>query len=89
MGESFLFLVPWATLPATAPTGQCAVTAVCRASSRMEAVELMRAKSLGGVSTREVQRLSTQRELELDLPLVAQHEVVVRDCDWGEWSPVP
>lgn len=86
MGESRLYLVSWATLPAGGQRAGCAVAALCRASSRMKAIGLMRGRSLSGVSTREVERLSSQRALELDAPPVSDGEVFVRDCDWGEWS---
>jgi hypothetical protein len=73
-----LNLARWATPPHMDDTPECAVTAVCRASSRMLAVETLRSKSHVGSSSREIERHSHRRQLQLEVPAMGVGEVYVR-----------
>lgn len=86
--DSVLYFVSWAS-PLKAPTNsECVVMAVCRAASRMGAVQLFRAKSLSAFASRDVKKLSHKDVARLDCPEVSPGEVLVRDAfGEGPWEP--
>lgn len=62
--------------------------ALCRASSRMEAVELFRANALSAFASRDVRKIGSTKFADLGGPAVALGEVLVRDAyGEGSWSP--
>jgi len=86
--DSDVYFVSWASPPRAPVNSECIVMAVCRTSSRMDAVQLFRGKSLSAFASRDVKKLSHKDVARLDCPEVSPGEVLVRDAfGKGPWEP--